>query len=73
MGHKHEFSALWWHFGRYGDQGVHVHSCFGENCDHVLIGQTRDECSGTAKDHERKVLTTSEQKAARVRKTGEQS
>ena len=39
--HAHEFSALWWHFGPYGDQNVHVHSCFTERCDRVLIGDGR--------------------------------
>ena len=30
-GHKnHWFSAFHWHFGPYGDQNVHVHSCCGD-------------------------------------------
>jgi hypothetical protein len=53
--HKHTFTALWWHFGPYGPQGVHVHSCFDEDCDRVLIGSGRS-CSGDGSDHYRKTL-----------------
>lgn len=53
--HKHVFTALWWHFGRYGDQGVHVHSCFTDDCDRVLIGKGRT-CDGKAESHHRKTL-----------------
>ena len=28
--HKHWFHAISWHFGAYGDQTVHVHSCCGD-------------------------------------------
>lgn len=53
--HKHVFTALWWHFGPYGDQSVHVHSCFDEDCDRVLIGKGR-KCDGNAASHHRKTL-----------------
>jgi hypothetical protein len=53
--HPHEFTALYWHFGPYGDQTVHVHSCFGEKCDRVLVGKGR-ECDGNPKSHHRKTL-----------------
>jgi hypothetical protein len=46
--HKHHFHALWWHYGKYGPQNVHLHPCSGEggrDCDRVLIGAGRD-CSG---------------------------
>ncbi len=52
--HKHEFTALYWHPGRYGDQGVHIHSCFREGCDRVLIGDGRN-CDPKA-THQRKTL-----------------
>lgn len=44
--HKHTFTALWWHFGPYGRQDVHVHSCFTDGCDRVVIGAGR-ECDVT--------------------------
>lgn len=53
--HKHIFTALWWHFGRYGRQDVHVHSCFDEDCDRVMIGEGRS-CSGKVEDHHRETL-----------------
>ena len=53
--HKHTFTALYWHFGPYGDQNVHVHDCFDEDCDRVLIGQGRT-CDGNAQTHHRKTL-----------------
>lgn len=53
--HTHEFTALWWHFGPYGRQDVHVHGCFTEGCDRVLIGEQR-ECSGSMSDHHRETL-----------------
>ncbi len=60
-GHRHWFTALWWHFGQYGPQDVHVHSCLHEDadgehdCQRVIIGPGRD-CAGT-QDHERMTLT----------------
>lgn len=53
--HKHVFTLLYWHFGPYGDQTVHIHSCFTDDCDRVLIGQGRN-CSGSAADHRRETL-----------------
>ena len=53
--HKHTFTALWWHFGPYGKQDVHVHSCCDEDCARVLIGEGR-ACSGKAEDHHRETL-----------------
>lgn len=48
--HKHVFTALWWHFGPYGQQGVHVHSCFTEGCDRVLVGEGHS-CKKSAAHH----------------------
>lgn len=53
--HKHKFSALWWHFGSYGPQDVHVHDCFTEGCDRVLIANGRG-CGGPDQPHRRKTL-----------------
>lgn len=49
--HKHDFTGLWWHFGPYGRQDVHVHSCFDEDCDRVVVGSGR-KCNETS-DHYR--------------------
>jgi hypothetical protein len=54
--HRHTFTALCWHFGPFGDQQVHVHSCFDEDCDRVVIGQGR-ECNGRRQRHKRFTLT----------------
>ena len=54
--HRHEFTALWVHFGPYGDQGVHYHPCFGEDCDRVIIGPNR-ECDGRPWGHDAFWLT----------------
>jgi hypothetical protein len=53
--HKHWFTMLYWNFGRYGDQDVHVHSCIeesksGEQCDRVVIGAGR-KCSPDTPHH----------------------
>jgi hypothetical protein len=53
--HRHEFTALYWHFGPHGDQSVHVHSCFTEGCDRVLIGEGR-RCDGEPASHRRASL-----------------
>lgn len=53
--HRHEFSALYYHFGPHGDRGVHVHPCFAEGCDRVLIGVGR-KCDGEAETHRRQTL-----------------
>ena len=42
MKHQHEFTGLWWNFGPYGRQDVHVHSCFDRRCSEVVVGQGRD-------------------------------
>ena len=61
--HRHEFHALWWCFGPYGRQDVHVHSCVKDetedgpwkgDCDRVLVGPGRD-C--TAVPHHRETLS----------------
>jgi hypothetical protein len=47
---KHVFSALIWHFGQYGPQDCHVHSCIeggeddADRCDVILISIGR-ECN----------------------------
>jgi len=57
--HRHEFSLLCWHFGPYGRQNVHVHSCRpwddGEPCGRVLVGKGR-ECDGNPETHWRETL-----------------
>lgn len=63
--HPHEFSLLYWHFGPYGRQDVHVHSCHAGNwlpdrrdddpCDRVLIGEGRS-CDGRPESHHRETL-----------------
>lgn len=53
--HKHTFDALWWNFGPYGDQTVHVHSCYDRDCDRVVIGTGR-KCLPES-EHHRKTLT----------------
>jgi len=53
--HKHQFAAIWWHFGQYGRQDVHVHSCCAEDCDRVLVGAGRD-CDPEDCDHHRETL-----------------
>ncbi len=57
MRHKHWFTALWWNFGKYGRQDVHVHSCIeGEpgDCERVIIGTGRDCTKDSA--HHRETL-----------------
>lgn len=60
--HEHWFTALWWHFGPYGPQDVHVHSCLHEDesgeydCQRVLIGAGFD-CGGAPNSHRRQTLT----------------
>ena len=56
--HRHEFTLLYWHFGPYGRQDVHVHSCRpwnDERCIRVLIGKGR-ECDGKSESHHRETL-----------------
>jgi hypothetical protein len=48
--HKHEFSGLWWHYGPYGPQDVHLHGCFEEDCDRTLVAEGR-ECGGSEQPH----------------------
>lgn len=64
--HRHEFSALWWHFGPYGDQDVHVHSCFHDGCDRVVVGDGRD-CDGRADSHVRFTLREAGPSPAQIR------
>lgn len=53
--HRHEFTALWSHFGphappeRAADR-AHFHVCFDRRCGRVLIGQGRD-CDGRPESH----------------------
>lgn len=50
--HRHQWHGLWYHWGPFGDQSVHVHPCHDGRCSlHVLVGQGR-ECSGSNRnDH----------------------
>lgn len=60
----HGFHALWYGFGPYGPQDVHVHPCskdgHGPNddgpqagCSEVLLGYDRQRCNGRIEEHER--------------------
>lgn len=53
--HFDGFTALWWHFGPYGRQDVHIHSCFTEGCWRVIIGTGR--ACGKRSVHHRETLT----------------
>lgn len=48
--HRHTFHALWFNFGPYGRQNVHVHPCWDRDCERVLIGEGRD-CKSDASHH----------------------
>ena len=48
--HKHEYSGLWWHFGQYGRQDVHIHSCWTLRCNAAVIGET-PSCKGPKQPH----------------------
>lgn len=48
--HTHEFTLMYWHYGQYGPQDVHLHSCFTEDCQRVLIAKGRT-CDTKAKHH----------------------
>lgn len=52
--HKHTFSSLWFRFGAFGRQDVHIHPCFDEDCERVVIGEGQD-CKKGAK-HWRETL-----------------
>jgi len=49
--HTHEWTALWDHFGPYGDKDSHFHACFDRRCHHMLVGKKRD-CDGKIVAHE---------------------
>lgn len=53
--HAHEFTALYWNPGPHGPQDVHVHDCFDEECDRVLVGAGR-KCGGSTTRHVRHTL-----------------
>jgi hypothetical protein len=59
MSHKHsEFTALYWHLGKYGRQDIHLHSCFtAQSCPLVLVGEGR-ECGGRKTLHVPRRLST---------------
>jgi hypothetical protein len=45
--HTHWFTSLYWHFGPYGRQDVHLHSCIeegkrGARCKRLLVGTGRE-------------------------------
>jgi hypothetical protein len=39
--HRHVFTALWSHFGPFSErrQTHHIHGCFTEGCDLLLVGE----------------------------------
>lgn len=55
MKHTHTWTGLYAAYGHdgFGDgaQDAHYHQCFDGRCGHVMVGKTRDRCSGTSKDH----------------------
>ena len=67
--HKHEFTALYWHFGQFGRQNVHVHSCFDIDCDRVMIGQTRTCEINREQFHWRETLSAAPQSQAKGEET----
>jgi hypothetical protein len=58
MSHKHsEWTALYWHLGKYGRQDVHLHSCLSsQSCATVLVGEGR-ECHRGSVHVERRLST----------------
>lgn len=50
---EHDFHVLYWHFGQYGRQDVHLHPC---PCGAELVGPGRD-CDGNGRTHKAKTLT----------------
>jgi hypothetical protein len=59
MSHKHysEWTALYWHLGKYGRQDIHLHSCFtAQSCPLVLVGEGR-ECHRGSVHVERRLST----------------
>jgi hypothetical protein len=36
-----QMTALWSHFGEYGDQDAHFHVCFKGGCHAMLVGKGR--------------------------------
>jgi hypothetical protein len=46
---------MWWHFGPYGLQDVHLHGCFEDDCDRTLVAEGRD-CGGNDQPHYRFTL-----------------
>lgn len=63
--HVHEFTSLWTHFGPYGNQEVHVHTCHVEGCDVVLVGPGRN-CKRTDPHDEQDLLAQGHTNAPRV-------
>lgn len=55
--HVHDFHALWWNFGQYGRQDVHLHPCHAESCEVELVGAGYD-CGGKGTPHTPKTLTS---------------
>jgi hypothetical protein len=72
--HRHTFTALWWHFGEYGRQDVHAHSCITDDepdCDRVLISDGRD-CTPKQGNHRETLVsgdTTRDERAVELKFT----
>ena len=49
MNHRHEFHALYWHFGQFGPSDVHMHPC---DCGIELQGPG-ERCDGDPATHHR--------------------
>lgn len=49
--HRHVWTSLWSHFGPYGEQDAHFHSCQLLSCNKLLVAKGRDTCTGKVEGH----------------------
>lgn len=53
----HEYHGLWWNFGPFGRQDIHLHPCTAhERCSMEMVGEGHD-CEGKKQPHAPKKLT----------------
>ena len=55
--HTHEFHGLWWTFGPFGRQDVHMHPCATTGCGSEMVGEGRT-CGGPSTPHVEKRLSS---------------
>jgi hypothetical protein len=48
--HSHSWTALWTHWGQYGPQDEHYHTCWDGRCQTFLVGPGAD-CDGKGETH----------------------